>query len=163
MFQKFNFLNKASGNLSSEQGRLMIIQVIGHSGAGKTGLSTELARRLGGIHINGDKVRADLNKDLGFELLDRIENARRLGALARLLDDQDKIVVVDFICPTKETRKAFGSPDCLVWVNRKYRGQFVDTGRMWEDPTEFDVEIKEGLSINEEVDLVLSFLRQESC
>ena len=141
----------------------MIIQVIGQSGAGKTGLSTELVRRLGGIHINGDKVRADLSKDLGFEPLDRIENARRLGALARLLDEQGQIVVVDFICPTEETRKAFGSPACLVWVNRDYRGRFVDTNKMWEDPTVFDVEIKEGLTINEEVDLVLSFLRQESC
>lgn len=137
----------------------MVIQVIGQSGAGKTGLSIELARRLGGIHINADKVRADLSKDLGFGMLDRIENARRLGALARLLDDQDRIVVVDFICPTEETRKAFGSPACLVWVARDYRGRFADTNRLWEDPTEFDIKIQEGLSIDEEVHLVISWIR----
>ena len=30
---------------------------------------------------------------------------------------------------------------------------------MWEDPSEFDVEVKEGLTINEEVDLVLSWIQ----
>ena len=105
----------------------MIIQIIGQAGSGKTVLATELADRVNGIHINADKVRADLNRDLGFDIEDRIENARRLGALARLLDEQGQIVIVDFICPTQETREAFGVPDYLVWVNRIKDGRFVDT------------------------------------
>ena len=133
----------------------MIIQIIGQAGAGKTSLAVELADRVNGIHINADKVRADLNKDLGFAIEDRIENARRLGALARLLDEQGQIVIVDFICPTKETREAFGVPDKLVWVNRVKEGRFVDTNKIWEDPTEFDVMIFEGMSIAEEAELVI--------
>jgi adenylylsulfate kinase len=133
----------------------MIIQVIGQAGSGKTTLATELADRVNGIHINADKVRADLNQDLGFSIEDRIENARRLGALARLLDDQGHIVIVDFICPTQETRDAFGVPDYLVWVNRIKEGRFVDTNKIWEDPVYFDVEIVEGLSVSEEAELVI--------
>jgi hypothetical protein len=133
----------------------MIIQIIGQAGSGKTSLAIELADRINAIHINADKVRADLNQDLGFELADRIENARRLGALARLLDEQGQIVVVDFICPTKETRDAFGVADFVVWVNRIKEGRFVDTNKMWENPTNFDVEILTGMSITEEAELVI--------
>jgi adenylylsulfate kinase len=133
----------------------MIIQIIGQAGSGKTTLAVELADRINAIHINADKVRADLNKDLDFTLESRIENARRLGALARLLDEQGQIVVVDFICPTKETRDAFGVPDHLVWVNRIKEGRFVDTNKMWEDPTYFDIEILEGMSVSEEAELVI--------
>ena len=133
----------------------MIIQIIGQAGSGKTTLAVELADRVNGIHINADKVRADLNQDLGFELTDRIENARRLGALARLLDEQGQIVVVDFICPTKETRDAFGVADYVVWVNRIKEGRFVDTNKMWQDPVDFNVEIPVGMSITEEAELVI--------
>ena len=133
----------------------MIIQIIGQAGSGKTSLATELADRVNGIHINADKVRADLNKDLAFSIEDRIENARRLGALARLLDEQDQIVIVDFICPTQETRDAFGVPDYLIWVNRIKEGRFVDTNKMWEDPIYFDVEIPDGMTVSEEAELVI--------
>jgi adenylylsulfate kinase len=133
----------------------MIIQIIGQAGSGKTSLATELADRVNGIHINADKVRADLNKDLGFALEDRIENARRLGALARLLDEQGHIVIVDFICPTQETRDAFGVPNHLIWVNRIKEGRFVDTNKMWEDPAKYDVMIFDGMSIAEEAELVI--------
>jgi len=134
----------------------MIIQIIGQAGAGKTTLAIELADRINGIHINADKVRADLNKDLSFELKDRIENARRLGALARLLSEQGQIVIVDFICPTKETRNAFGKPNFLIWVNRIKEGRFVDTNKMWENPELFDIEIIEGMSVKEEAELIIT-------
>ena len=133
----------------------MVIQVIGQAGAGKTALAAELSDRINGIHINADNVRADLNKDLGFTPEDRIENARRLGALARLLSAQGQIVVIDFICPTNETRVAFGKPDHLVWVNRIKEGRFEDTNKMWQDPTDVDLEIKFGLTVEEEVQLVI--------
>jgi len=131
----------------------MIIQIMGQAGAGKTVLAEALADRINAIHINADKVRAGLNKDLGFELKDRIENARRLGELARLLNNE--IVIVDFICPTKETREAFGKPDSLIWVNRIQEGRFEDTNRMWQDPTDYDLEIKTGLTVDQEVNLII--------
>jgi hypothetical protein len=133
----------------------MIIQIIGQAGSGKTTLATELSDRINGIHINADKVRAELNKDLGFSSEDRIENARRLGALARLLSAQGQIVVIDFICPTDETRVAFGKSNHLVWVNRIKEGRFEDTNKMWQDPIDFDIQILEGMTVKEEIDLVI--------
>jgi len=131
----------------------VIIQIIGQAGAGKTELAIALADRINAIHVNADEVRAGLNKDLGFNLEDRIENARRLGELARLLKNQ--IVIVDFICPTKQTRESFGKPDILIWVNRIEQGRFEDTNKMWQDPTEYDLEIKVGQTVEEEVNLII--------
>lgn len=133
----------------------MIIQIIGQAGSGKTTLAIELADRVNAIHINADKVRADLNQDLGFSIEDRVENARRLGALTRLLDEQNQIVVVDFICPTQETRDAFGKADRVIWVNRIQEGRFIDTNKIWEDPEIFDVEIPMGMTVSEEAEMVI--------
>jgi adenylylsulfate kinase len=117
----------------------MIIQVIGLPGSGKTTFAIELANRVNAIHLNADEVRADLNKDLGFSTEDRIEQARRMGALSRLLSKQGYHVVVDFVNPTGETRKAFGNPDKIVWMNRKPVRDFADTTALWETPSNVDL------------------------
>jgi len=117
----------------------MIIQVIGLPGSGKTTFSKELADRINAVHLNADAVRAELNKDLGFSPEDRIEQARRMGALSRLLSEQGYHVVVDFVNPTKETRSSFGKPDKIVWMNRKPVRDFPDTTAMWEYPEGVDL------------------------
>jgi len=133
----------------------MIIQIIGLPGAGKTALATVLASRINAIHFNADDVRSDLNKDLGFSPEDRIEQARRLGALARLTSKQGYITVVDFVCPTDETRLAFTKPDILIWVDRIKEGRFADTNSMWQEP-EADLRIVDGLTVEQEVELVIN-------
>jgi len=133
----------------------MIIQIIGLPGAGKTALATALADRINAINFNADEVRADLNSDLGFAPEDRIEQARRMGALARLVSKQGQIVISDFVCPTQETRVAFGKPDVLIWVDRIKVGRFEDTNRMWQTPENADLTISDGLTIEEEVKLVI--------
>jgi adenylylsulfate kinase len=134
----------------------VIVQIIGLPGSGKTTLAKALMEHTDAIHLNADEVRADLNKDLGFTPEDRIEQARRMGALARLLDAQGRTVLVDFICPTFETRKAFGKPDYLVWVDRIDEGRFADTNKMWEDPIEYDLRIGSDSTVAEEVQLALT-------
>ena len=133
----------------------MIILIIGLPGAGKTALATQLAAKTNSIHINADAVRADLSSDLGFSIEDRIEQARRVGAIARLLSDQDRDVVVDFICPTKATRESFGHADKIIWVDRINKSQYEDTNAIWEDPLEYDLRIKPHLSLDQEVDFVI--------
>jgi adenylylsulfate kinase len=133
----------------------MIIQIIGLPGSGKTTLATALADRINAIHFNADAVRADLNSDLGFTAEDRVEQARRMGALARLTSNQGYITVVDFVCPIEETRTAFGKADILIWVKRIEVGRFEDTNKMWENPTNADLVILDGLTVEQEVDDVI--------
>lgn len=120
-----------------------IVLLMGLPGAGKTTIADAIRDRTNGLHINADDVRAGLNKDLGFSLEDRVEHARRLGELARLLQrKQDKPVIVDFVNPTKETRAAFGKADVTVWVDTIKTSRFEDTNQLWEDPEEFDLRIR---------------------
>ena len=134
----------------------MIIQIIGLPGSGKTTLAKALMEHTDAIHLNADEVRADLNKDLGFTPEDRIEQARRMGALARLLHAQGRVVIVDFVCPTHETRRAFGTPDYLIWMNRIEESRFADTNKMWEDPIKFNAVIDNDCTVEEEVQIALS-------
>jgi hypothetical protein len=117
----------------------MIIQIIGLPGSGKTTLSIALKDRINAVHINADQVRSTINSDLGFAIEDRIEHSRRMGAMARMLSGQGLNVVVDFVCPTKETREAFGKPDILVWMKTIEEGRFEDTNKMFVSPEEFDI------------------------
>jgi adenylylsulfate kinase len=134
----------------------LIIQIIGLPGAGKTALATALKEKINAIHINADEARATVNSDLGFSVDDRVENARRLGEIARLISKQGVApVIVDFICPTQETREAFGRPDFLVWVDRIGSGRYEDTNLIWESPERVDIHIPDGMSVEEEVQYVI--------
>ena len=93
---------------------------MGLRGAGKTTLAKVLAPRMSAVLFNADEVRANLSKDLGFTIEDRIEHARRIGWLCDRVADAGMIAIADFICPTPETRRAFG-PAFIVWVDRSVR------------------------------------------
>jgi adenylylsulfate kinase-like enzyme len=135
----------------------MIIQIIGLPGSGKTELAKVLKERINAIHLNADEVRATVNSDLGFSPEDRIEQARRMGEMARLIAKQGIApVIVDFVCPTDLTRAAFGKPDILIWVDRIESGRFEDTNKMWEDPESCDIRILSGMTIEEEADLIIA-------
>lgn len=133
----------------------MIIAIIGLPGAGKTTLARELCRRTDAIHLNGDEFRDGLSSDLGFAEADRIEQARRIGEVARLLSKQGKLVVADFVNPTESTRQSFGVPDILVWVDRINSGRFEDTNAMWQKPEGVDVVIKAGQTASEDAKTVI--------
>ena len=118
----------------------MIIQIIGLPGSGKTELAKALKERINAIHLNADEVRATVNTDLGFGPEDRLEQARRMGEMARLIDRQGVApVVVDFVCPTNATRSAFGNPDILVFMDTIAEGRFEDTNKMFQRPEKPDV------------------------
>jgi adenylylsulfate kinase len=118
----------------------MIIQIIGLPGSGKTELAKALKERINAIHLNADEVRATVNSDLGFTPEDRLEQARRMGEMARLIAKQGVApVIVDFVCPTDLTRAAFGKPDILVYMKTIKEGRFEDTNKMFEEPINFDV------------------------
>jgi bifunctional enzyme CysN/CysC len=83
----------------------------GLSGAGKSTIANAVDRRLHrlGRHtylLDGDNVRLGLNKDLGFTDADRFENIRRVSEVSRLMVDAGLIVLVSFISPFREERRA---------------------------------------------------------
>ena len=55
--------------------------------------------------LDGDNVRAGLNKDLGFAPEDRAENIRRVGEVAALFAQAGIIVITAFISPYAEDRR----------------------------------------------------------
>lgn len=82
----------------------------GLSGAGKSTLANELEKALSirgkyTMLLDGDNIRMGLNKNLGFEEQDRIENIRRIAEVARLMNDAGLIVLTAFISPYRSDRE----------------------------------------------------------
>jgi len=113
---------------------------MGLPGAGKTTLTHALAPMLGAVWFSGEEVRAALSKDLGFTLADRIEQARRMGWLCDCVTKAGLVAIADFVCPTPETREAFG-PAFVVWVDRINESRFADTNRLFAPPDRFDIRV----------------------
>ena len=118
----------------------MKILIMGLPGAGKTTLATALARELSCVHFNADEVRKEINKDLGFSVEDRIEQARRMGVLCDIASRWGSVVLADFVCPTPETREAFGA-NFTIWVDRIKEGRFEDTNKLFVPLEKYDVRI----------------------
>jgi adenylylsulfate kinase len=81
----------------------------GLSGAGKTTLTNEIVPQLKerGVKVevlDGDEVRTNLSKGLGFSKEDRDTNIRRIGYVARLLARNGVAVIVAAISPYREIR-----------------------------------------------------------
>jgi adenylylsulfate kinase len=81
----------------------------GLSGSGKTTIARELARRLRerGVKVeilDGDVVRTNLSKGLGFSKEDRDTNIRRIGFVANLLSRNGVIAITAAISPYRAIR-----------------------------------------------------------
>jgi adenylylsulfate kinase len=103
-----------------------VVWLTGLSGAGKSTIANELDRRLHarGVHsylLDGDNVRHGLNAPpravaelhgeafgsrfgLGFSPMDREENIRRIGAVARLFAEAGVVAITAFISPYRRDR-----------------------------------------------------------
>jgi adenylylsulfate kinase len=91
----------------SEKGQ--VIWLTGLSGAGKTTLTSALSERLAttGLRVetlDGDEVRENLSRGLGFSKEDRDTNIRRIGFVARLLARNGVTVLTAAISPYRESR-----------------------------------------------------------
>ena len=81
----------------------------GLSGSGKSTIANLVEKRLHalGKHsflLDGDNIRHGLNRDLGFTDVDRVENIRRVGEVAKLMTDAGLIVLTAFISPFRAER-----------------------------------------------------------
>src|SRR5713226_1575152 len=87
----------------------MVIWFTGLSSAGKTTIAEAVEKQLRqtGLAVqvlDGDQMRRSLCRDLGFSNEDRIENIRRIGIVASLLERNGIIVLVAAISPFRQAR-----------------------------------------------------------
>ncbi len=97
-----------------------VVWLTGLSGAGKSTLANalyaELLTRGEAVELlDGDAVRENLSKGLGFSKADRDTNVRRIGFVAGLLAKHGVTVLVSAISPYADTRREVlaGLPDAL--------------------------------------------------
>ena len=93
----------------------------GLSGAGKSTLSGHLATALRrrGLNVeilDGDEVRTNLSKGLGFSKEDRDTNIKRIGYVCKLLTRNGVVAISAAISPYKEVRD----------YNRQQIGHFIE-------------------------------------
>jgi bifunctional enzyme CysN/CysC len=106
----------------------VILWFTGLSGAGKSTIANlvEAGLHARGAHtllLDGDNIRHGLNRDLGFTEVDRVENIRRIGEVAKLMTEAGLIVLCSFISPFRAERRMVRE---LVEAN-KFLEIFVDT------------------------------------
>jgi adenylyl-sulfate kinase len=104
-----------------------VIWFTGLSGAGKTTIARAYkkflrSQNISVAHLDGDDLRTGLCSDLGFDAHDRSENLRRAAHVARILADNNSLVLASFISPyntdRENVRKIIGDQDfLLVYTN----------------------------------------------
>lgn len=91
------------------QHRGVTVWFTGLSGSGKTTISQQIEKKLRAAGaklevLDGDIVRTNLTKGLGFSKEDRDENVRRIGFVSHLLTRNGVIVLVSAISPYRAVR-----------------------------------------------------------
>ncbi|MEK6287190.1 MAG: adenylyl-sulfate kinase [Acidobacteriota bacterium] len=87
----------------------LVIWLTGLSSAGKTTLARALSEQLKAAEfrvetLDGDEVRENLSRGLGFSEEDRNTNIRRIGFVARLLARNGVVVLGAAISPYRQSR-----------------------------------------------------------
>jgi adenylylsulfate kinase len=165
----------------------MIIWLTGLSSAGKTTLGKDLLERLRAQGKNvemldGDVIRQQICKDLGFSRADRDENVRRIAFVADLLARNGIIVIVSAISPYRAARDEVRRrmPNFIeVYVNaplevcelRDVKGlykkarageirEFSGIDDVYEPPLQPEVECRTDLeSVEESIQKILNCIR----
>ena len=164
------------------------IWLTGLSGAGKSTVANELYGHLKGRGkrvevLDGDVIRTNLSKGLGFSKEDRDTNIRRIGFVSKLLTRNGVTVIVAAISPYREVRDEVRSEigdfievfvDCPLdeLVKRDVKGlyakalagelpNFTGVSDPYEEPLNPEVSLStDSESVEESASKVLSKLRE---
>ncbi|CAL4326478.1 adenylyl-sulfate kinase [Buchnera aphidicola] len=87
----------------------IVIWFTGLSGSGKSSIANYLEKILfnNNFHtcvLDGDNIRSGLCSDLSFKMIDRIENIRRIGEVAKIMLEIGIITLVSVISPYRHQR-----------------------------------------------------------
>lgn len=155
--------------------------------SGKTTIAKELVKKIDAYHIDGDRVRGGLTKDLGFSEEDRYENLRRVAEVCLMLNKAGVDVVATFISPTEQVRGMVqdiieGYSDFIlvhvkcsldICEKRDVKGmyakarlgeikEFTGVSAPYEEPENPDFVVDTDTeSVKESVNRILDFLRNE--
>lgn len=168
-----------------------LIWFTGLSGSGKSTLAVQLeailhAKGYTTYLLDGDNIRAGINKDLTFTDADRIENIRRIGEVCKLMLDSGIIVLSAFISPfqsdREQVKKIVGPENYMevfvdtpleVCEQRDVKGlykkartgaikNFTGIDSVYEIPKKPDLIIQTHmLSVNDSLDLLLSGIEKK--
>ncbi len=125
------------------------ILVMGLPGSGKTFLTERLVPILNAAWYNADKLR-EMANDWDFSNDGRRRQSKRMRTFADFEKSQGRLVVCDFVCPTKETRENFAA-DITIWMDTIKEGRFEDTNKLFEEPKNVDFHITEWNDNNHEL------------
>ncbi len=160
----------------------------GFSGAGKSTIANALTEKLKSKGyrlemLDGDEVRENLTKDLGFSKEDRDTNIRRIGFVTKLLVRNDVIVLVPVISPYRAIREemrqkighfveVFVNAPISVCEDRDVKGlykkaragqikQFTGIDDPYEPPNNPEVECRTDLEeVSDSVDKIINKLTE---
>lgn len=168
--------------------RATVLWFTGLSGSGKSTLAVQLEAELHALGfktylLDGDNVRAGLNKDLTFTDAGRVENIRRIGEVCNLILDAGVIVLSAFISPFRSDREqvknivggknfveVFVDAPLEVCEQRDVKGlykkaragevkNFTGIDSPYEAPVQADVHIKtHELSVEQSMEKIMGYL-----
>ena len=131
---------------------------MGLPGSGKTYLTERLVPLLNAAWYNADKVR-EMANDWDFSDEGRKRQSKRMRTFADFEKHFNRIVVCDFVCPTKETRENFNA-DIVIWMDTIKEGRFEDTNKLFQNPDKVDFRITEWNEHNQD-DLAKEILKRK--
>ena len=114
---------------------------MGLPGSGKTYLTERLVPLIQAAWYNADKVR-EMANDWDFSDNGRSRQSNRMKTFADFEKSNGRMVICDFVCPTKETRANFDA-DITIWMDTIEEGRFEDTNKIFQRPENVTYHIKE--------------------
>ena len=135
-----------------------IYWITGQSGSGKTTLAYALQREIGGVILDGDKMRESISLGAGFSKEEREEHNLRVARLALILSDQLPIIV-SVIAPFESTREKICEIIKPIWIYIAH--DFTeDLSRPYEIPKNPHITLNSDTqSVDEEILVIMNYIK----